>query len=66
MVEFHGNLKAPQFQVGPLETPKRLGNLGPFQPQPFGDSVKYLQLGGSEWHVRWLQQPGLQGATVPF
>lgn len=65
-MEFSGSLRAPQLQLRPLETPGGLGNLGPFQPEPFRDFVKYLQPRGGKWHVRWLQQPWLQGATAPF
>lgn len=65
-MEFNGSLNAPQLQVGPLETPGELGKLGPFQFQPSCDLVKYLQPRGDQWQVRWLQQPGLQGAATPF
>lgn len=57
MLEFSGNLKAPQLQVGLLEAPREVGSLVPFYPQPFCDSVKHLQPRGSEWQVKWPQQP---------
>lgn len=61
MLEFSGSLKAPQLQVGLLETPREVENLVLFHPQPFCDSAKHLQRRGSEWQVKW-PLPGDSGS----
>lgn len=52
MLELSGSLKAPQLQVGLLETIREVGNLVFLYPQPFCDSVKHLQSRSSEWQVK--------------
>lgn len=66
MLEFGGSLKASQLQVGLLETFREAGNLVLFHPQPFHDSAKHLQPRGSDWQVKWPQQPRDSGRPSTF